>query len=1246
MIGSSFVFSPNEAFKRWFVCSLALAGMLWGQARSAMLGALMVLAGTFGQAHAGPFDGTIWEILSLSDQDKVLKTLEQELEGVREDVHAKSEADAKAGKTLQQLLDDVYKNDKKPKWRTYSQKYAGLAVTAMRNDAGRFARIAGEASAGDYGPLTSELPRIGARVFAQMVDDTLGEMDLLDAQYVWKTVVLNASALEQVGVAFMEGKTDQAYLIAKGQVLNKLKNFTEESVAELINWTLSETGVAPGKLYVQVIAAEVEFIKWSKILSADYFSEGCLELYVRAFETTKNTELALDRYEDCSVLGGAAFAEREFAMMLKQAKLKPREEVLPMLEAYRQSRGLVRPRSFFMDLYEKRVAQQEAVLAAQLAVAQTDLSASADTFAAAVGRRLTALAQAALSEEDREELLGAAQKAIKDNQKTIDRIRKAGKLGVELCGRFDAAKGPLMSARSDMERLVLVDYSARNTLSRVPECTVDDSYLADDLAKAQRLRDVIQQANSDAQAAFEAACAAKDSVATASDQEEARQFVQAARDAAVRGGAAVEIGKPVPAQFLKVLAAATKFDDTSLMNVNSKGIPALFENIEADISTLRAADLKGIETRFAQAREQMDAAQRRARPLIINAENWLVEVRAALAPHRSGPMGAEIQTLLAGLKRGLQPAQTCEYGMRDDWHGIESLEARRNAWKKRKIKDTPDVAALETWLAQKKKDCADALDPANNVARPDLEIIQMHGDIDAAAALMAVAKRGYELCFAQAAVAYSDKWGQQPAVDQAAVPTPDLPSDTSDLVAVPKVVGIEANTAATALLGVGLGAKIEERGAADTPDKKPGFVHTASAAFGDMVPKGTTITLTAYEQRPMIEVPGFADVAPVDAQKQLQAVGLTFGGIALGEPAPSDAQTGLVYTSNPAHPAVLAKLSPVTLVVYGPPKVSNLPVPNLANRSVRDAAGILASYGAHFVAGPLALGPDRPEGVTTGHVHFTDPPAGQPVPAGTVVTFYVYPPEEKPVETLVEIPREIIGMPAGPAASMLRGLDNVFDVPAPIEADAAQDGDTPGHVQYSVPAAGTMARVGSTVQLYVFTEAVQEPAEVSMAACPDTNPDTSSKKHRIDSNNNPDDHTYLECSYDRSDLLNVQVSYADGKRHGIWLAFVHYEQCGGRILSSKQLYKNDQREKYWSYSCNTKTGNVYKSNETTYANGKTAQTTSWHSTGAVSKETIHYPNGKPKLGYNYNSKGEFTYCTNWDTKGNPHNKWEPNECGS
>jgi len=158
---------------------------------------------------------------------------------------------------------------------------------------------------------------------------------------------------------------------------------------------------------------------------------------------------------------------------------------------------------------------------------------------------------------------------------------------------------------------------------------------------------------------------------------------------------------------------------------------------------------------------------------------------------------------------------------------------------------------------------------------------------------------------------------------------------------------------------------------------------------------------------------------------------------------------------------------------------------------------------------------------------------------------------------------------------------------------------------------------------------------VSMQACPDPNPDPSDYFQKFDSNNDPDDQTYLDCTYFKQGDLRVQMPYKDGERHGVLLSYINWPECGGVKLTSRQIYEDGERVKTQTFLCNTANGMPYLLNETDYFNGKHSLVVQWHSTGAVSYETQYDGRGKPMKRMNYNQRGEFTYCTQWNSNGNP-----------
>ncbi|WP_299881484.1 hypothetical protein [uncultured Cocleimonas sp.] len=155
--------------------------------------------------------------------------------------------------------------------------------------------------------------------------------------------------------------------------------------------------------------------------------------------------------------------------------------------------------------------------------------------------------------------------------------------------------------------------------------------------------------------------------------------------------------------------------------------------------------------------------------------------------------------------------------------------------------------------------------------------------------------------------------------------------------------------------------------------------------------------------------------------------------------------------------------------------------------------------------------------------------------------------------------------------------------------------------------------------------------------CKDRNPDPSKYRHRFDTNNNPNDQTYIDCNYYKDGTLQAQQPYLNNKLNGVRIIHTKNNNCGGRYVSDRRIYRNGKIVFQWNYLCDRKTGNIYKSHMDAYSNGIKTNATSWHSNGVKSKYTDYKPNGKIATGYNYNRQGKLTYCTKYDNKGTPHN---------
>ena len=158
--------------------------------------------------------------------------------------------------------------------------------------------------------------------------------------------------------------------------------------------------------------------------------------------------------------------------------------------------------------------------------------------------------------------------------------------------------------------------------------------------------------------------------------------------------------------------------------------------------------------------------------------------------------------------------------------------------------------------------------------------------------------------------------------------------------------------------------------------------------------------------------------------------------------------------------------------------------------------------------------------------------------------------------------------------------------------------------------------------------------------CLDQNPDNSRNIHKFDTNNNPNDNTYIECGYFKNGQLQYQVPYTNGKKDGIQLGYIHKIKPG-RYLTSKIDWRAGKRNYSWTWITD-KNGNVYKSNERAYSFGVQSNNTSWHPNGVKKSYTDYKPNGRAGSSYQYNLQGKLMYCTTWDSKGRSHTSHQCN----
>ena len=104
--------------------------------------------------------------------------------------------------------------------------------------------------------------------------------------------------------------------------------------------------------------------------------------------------------------------------------------------------------------------------------------------------------------------------------------------------------------------------------------------------------------------------------------------------------------------------------------------------------------------------------------------------------------------------------------------------------------------------------------------------------------------------------------------------------------------------------------------------------------------------------------------------------------------------------------------------------------------------------------------------------------------------------------------------------------------------------------------------------------------------CPKQNPGKK-RSYKNDTNNNPNDGTYVLCRYLNNGMLESQTPYRNGKKHGVHIAY--RISSGKHVFNYKYTYKNGFLDGITTHYAWCRKGNKkfnYKSSEVLYRKGK------------------------------------------------------------
>jgi serine/threonine-protein kinase len=263
-------------------------------------------------------------------------------------------------------------------------------------------------------------------------------------------------------------------------------------------------------------------------------------------------------------------------------------------------------------------------------------------------------------------------------------------------------------------------------------------------------------------------------------------------------------------------------------------------------------------------------------------------------------------------------------------------------------------------------------------------------------------------------------------------------------VAVPDVLNKPVAEAQAALTDAGFTAKVEQKENGDVPE---GTVFDQSPDPGEKIDKGSEVTITVSSSGAPVEVPNLVGQKDVDADAQLQAIGLSADFERVDDP---DVPAGTVTDQDPRAGETLPKGSAVKLQVSNGP--GQAPVPDVAGKDPTVAANELGRAGFE-----TTLAEEPSDSVEEGKVTRTDPPAGTELDKGETVTIYV-----STGKSSVTVPN-VLGMDeAGAVATLQDAGFRVVRISQTV-ANLAND----GKVIDQSPDAGAEAPRGSTVTITV-----------------------------------------------------------------------------------------------------------------------------------------------------------------------------------
>ncbi len=276
---------------------------------------------------------------------------------------------------------------------------------------------------------------------------------------------------------------------------------------------------------------------------------------------------------------------------------------------------------------------------------------------------------------------------------------------------------------------------------------------------------------------------------------------------------------------------------------------------------------------------------------------------------------------------------------------------------------------------------------------------------------------------------------------------------------VPDLVGMLIHNATERLSKLELKPDLKVGSAAPTTGASK-TIERQDIDSGSVLDKGQSVSIwihTPYVDQ--IEVPNIVGLAAAKAKSTLETVGLN-ARLEIGGPAPKAEVTGTVQNQLPKAGAKVKKDTAIVLKIFAP-SANQLTAPDVVGMAQHQAQQALESEGfkVSIIEGNTANLSD-----SQGTIESQIPPAGTQLRTGGKIILSVY---TAPVNQ--RIVADYVGQKVNIAKTTIESEGLVVQMSI---GDAASDQNQSGTVQQQIPAPGTVATTGDTIQLMVYSKFV------------------------------------------------------------------------------------------------------------------------------------------------------------------------------